>query len=205
MDGIYADGERADAGAAGTRAASIACRFFGAAGAFVAGGSAEEEGSRGGGAWMLRGAMVPQVLEEDSCARPRRRLLEKKCGCVWSLTIAELIAQRTINKGLLQWEQRGDCRKILIKNPLPSSMFGFRLHANNAERTLCVVGFGVFNGYTLGYTYRRTREVRAGIGQDDVQGGGRMKGQRPMLLTTTTLLRSCRRSDGSVTFERRPK
>ena len=94
------------------------------------------------------------------------------------MTIAEVIAQRTINKGLLQSEQRDDCRKFLIKNILPSSKFGFRLHANNAERTLCVVGFGVFNGYTLGYTYRRAREVRAGIGQDDVQGGGRMKGQK---------------------------
>ena len=71
------------------------------------------------------------------------------CGCVWSMTIAEVIAQRTINKGLLQSEQRDDCRKFLIKNPLPSSKFGFRLHANNAERTLCVVGFDVFNGYTL--------------------------------------------------------
>ena len=102
----------------------------------------------------------------------------KNCGCVWSLTIAEVIAQRTINKGLLQSEQRDDCRKFLIKNPLPSSKFGFRLHANNAERTLCVVGFDEFNGYTAGYTYRRAREVRAGIGQDDVQGGGRMKGQK---------------------------
>ena len=77
MDGIHAGGKRTDAGAAGTKAASIACRFFGAAGAFVAGGSAEEEGSRGGGACVLRGAMAPQVLEGDSYARPRRRLLEE--------------------------------------------------------------------------------------------------------------------------------
>ena len=96
------------------------------------------------------------------------------------MTIAEVIAQRTINKGLLQSEQRDDCRKFLIKNPLSSSKFGLQLHANNAERTLCVVGFDVFNGYTLGYTYRRAREVRAGIGQDDVQGGGRMKGQKSL-------------------------
>ena len=46
------------------------------------------------------------------------------------------------------------------------------------QATPSVVGFGVFNGYTRGYTYRRAREVRAGIGQDDVRGGGRMKGQK---------------------------
>ena len=68
---IHAGGKRAYAGAAGTRAASIACRTFGAAGRRVAGGSTEEEGSRGGDAWRLRGAMAPQVLEGDSCARPR--------------------------------------------------------------------------------------------------------------------------------------
>ena len=89
---------------------------------------------------MLRGAMAPQVLERETVVQDLGDGCSKNCGCVWSLTIAEVIAQRTINKGLLQSEQRGDCRKFLIKNPLPSSKFGFRLHANDVERTLCVVG-----------------------------------------------------------------
>ena len=68
--------------------------------------------------------------------------------------------------------------QFLLKNAKPSSKFGFFLHANNVERPLCVAGFDVFNGYTAGYTYRRAREVRAGISQDDVQGGSRYKGTK---------------------------
>ena len=102
----------------------------------------------------------------------------KGCGCVWKLNIAEVMEQRQINAGLLMSEQRDDCRNFLLKNAKPSSKFGFFLHANNVERPLCVAGFDVFNGYTAGYTYRRAREVRAGISQDDVQGGSRYKGTK---------------------------
>ena len=129
----------------------------------------------------------------------------KGCGCVWKLNIAEVMEQRQINAGLLMSEQRDDCRKFLLKNAKPSSKFGFFLHANNVERPLCVAGFDVFNGYTAGYTYRRAREVRAGISQDDVQGGGRIKGTKVSDLAMMTAPPSCRRSAGSATFARRPK
>lgn len=101
-----------------------------------------------------------------------RRDLDAGCGCPKSccdhLDVATVVEHRKSQAKFDASERRDDCRRFLEHNP-SSSRLGFHLHPDNdASRVLCVMAFDILRGYGYGFTYKCIREVKAGIGSDDL-------------------------------------
>ena len=97
------------------------------------------------------------------------------CGCVDHLTFAQVLKQRTARYEETAQGRREYMRQYLEHNPEPSTRLGFRLHDDNG-RQLCVVGFDILNGFSVGFTHRYIRLHKAGVVADDPGLGGDRRG-----------------------------
>lgn len=90
------------------------------------------------------------------------------CGCLEGIAYDEVLAARTSRRNEGASGNREFIRAYLEFNPAANKV-GFELKTPQGKK-LCVVGFDVFNGFAVGYTYRHIRLFKSGARADDTIG-----------------------------------
>ena len=92
--------------------------------------------------------------------------------CTDQLTVAMVEEERKSEGKKGGVLRRSELRLYLESNRTAATKLGFKLHPEHHDSLLlCPGAFDILKGYGYGYTYKFVREVKAGIGQDDHNGG----------------------------------
>ena len=102
--------------------------------------------------------------------------LAEGCGCpkkyTDQLTVAMVEDERKSKGKKGGVLRRSELRLYLEFNRTAATKLGFKLHPEHDDSILlCPGAFDILKGYGYEYTYKFVREVKAGIGQDDHNGG----------------------------------
>lgn len=109
----------------------------------------------------------------ESIQADQRQGCTAACGCVWRLTLDQVMRNRQKRSDEKNAGRRQFIRGYLEGNPDPDSEFGFFLHTEDSTRqTLCATGFAVYHGFTLPFLYHHRKRFLAGDRADDPNLGG---------------------------------